>query len=77
VCLVVRFAQGGGETAKRLRSWPGPCAAEAFDTVSVTLMDENDDVIYDTHGGDFDDESTCVGTARTKLDRGNISIEMF
>ena len=31
-------------------------------------------LIYDTHHGDFADESNCVGTARTGLDKGNITI---
>ena len=45
------------------------------DTVRVTLYDINDQVVYDSHGGDFPDESSCVGTARTGLDYGNIAIK--
>ena len=55
---------------------PGAWEAEAFDTVRVELKDAGG-TIYDTNDDDFDAESTCVGTARTKLDRGNIPIEML
>lgn len=44
------------------------------DTVRVTLYNSGNQVIYDTHAGDFTDESSCVGTARTGLDTGNIII---
>jgi hypothetical protein len=46
------------------------------DTVRVTLYDINDQVVYDSHGGDFPDESSCVGSARTGLDYGNIAIKL-
>lgn len=54
---------------------PGHWTGEAFDTVRVELFDGSTE-IYDTHDGDFEDQSNCVGTARTKLDRGNLSIEV-
>jgi len=45
------------------------------DTVRVTLHDSNG-VVYDTHWEEeFSDESSCVGTARTGLDTGNIIIQ--
>lgn len=48
------------------------------DTVRVTIYDgENGggSVVYDSHAaGEFTDESNCVGTARTGLDTGNITI---
>ena len=47
---------------------------EIYDTVRVQLFNGNTE-IYDTHDGDFTDESNCVGTARTGLDAGNITIE--
>jgi len=53
-------------------------SAEPFDTARIQLFDAPDaggTEIYDTHDVDFDDESSCVGTARTGLDRGNITIE--
>lgn len=43
------------------------------DTVRITLYDAANHVVYDTHP-DFPDESGCVGTARTTLDTGNITI---
>lgn len=44
------------------------------DTVRVTLYNGNTPV-YDTHTPtEFGDESSCVGTARTGLDHGNITI---
>lgn len=49
-------------------------AAEPFDTARIQLFNGTTE-IYDTHDGDFDDQSNCVGTARTGLDRGNITIE--
>lgn len=51
---------------------PGNFDDEAFDTVRVELF-EGATKVYDTHGK-FLDESTCVGTARTGLDNGNVSI---
>lgn len=47
------------------------------DTVRITIYDKPNgtgEVVYDTHDGDFDDQSECVGTARTGLDNGNITI---
>lgn len=49
-------------------------SAEPFDTARIQLF-QGDVEVYDTHDGDFADQSTCVGTARTGLDRGNITIE--
>ncbi|MFH1770005.1 MAG: hypothetical protein ABH828_00435 [archaeon] len=43
------------------------------DTVRVSLYGPGG-LVYDTHAGDFTDESSCVGTARTSLDNGNIVI---
>lgn len=47
------------------------------DTARVQLFDPADVEIYDTHDGDFTDESDCVGTARTGLDTGNLTIKSF
>jgi hypothetical protein len=44
------------------------------DTARVELSHSGSKV-YDTHGGDFTDESNCVGTARTGLDAGNLKIK--
>ncbi len=49
-------------------------AAEPFDTARIQLFDGGSE-IYDTHDGDFENQSHCRGTARTGLDRGNITIE--
>jgi len=49
-------------------------ASQNPDTLRVSLYEGND-LKYDTHVADFDDESTCVGTARTKIDAGNLVIE--
>jgi len=46
------------------------------DTVRIELKDPYDHTVYDTHDGDFADESDCVGTARTGLDKGNITINI-
>ena len=48
---------------------------DAFDTVRITLTGP-DGFVYDTTEtlGGFTNESTCVGTARTGLDHGNITI---
>lgn len=43
------------------------------DTVRVTLY-EGDNPVYDTFPSEFKPESNCVGTARTGLDHGNITI---
>lgn len=46
------------------------------DTVRVTLYEPDGSDFYDTHWVDeFKDESSCVGTARTGLDNGNIKID--
>ena len=46
------------------------------DTARVTIYNPDNVVIYDTHAtGEFSDESSCWGTARTGLDHGNISID--
>lgn len=52
------------------------------DTLRVQLFDHEvfgaptTGHVYDTHAaGEFTDESTCYGTARTGLDNGNISIQ--
>lgn len=50
-----------------------------LDTARVTIykgLNGGGDVVYDTAGGDFpSDPSSCVGTARTGLDTGNITID--
>lgn len=46
-----------------------------YDTARVQIFNPQGGAIYDTHDGDFTDESDCVGTARTGLDNGNIKIE--
>ncbi len=54
-------------------------AAEPFDTARIQLFEQPDAAggdIYDTNGGDFTGQSNCVGSARTGLDRGNITIEL-
>ncbi len=43
------------------------------DTVRIELY--GTDMSYDTHASDFENESTCVGGARTSLDKGNIKID--
>lgn len=44
------------------------------DTARVTIY-QGSTVVYDTHwSGEFSNESSCVGTARTGLDKGNITI---
>jgi len=49
---------------------------DTSDTVRVELFNTIGTKIYDTHWGtEFTDESSCVGTARTGLDAGNITIE--
>lgn len=48
---------------------------KGLDTVRVQLYNPSNVEIYDTHDGDFTNESTCVGTARTGLDNGNIKID--
>lgn len=49
---------------------------EHNDTLRITLYDGTT-VVYDTHWpGEFADESTCVGTARTGLDKGNVTITL-
>ncbi|MHA1483371.1 MAG: hypothetical protein ACTSQA_08045 [Candidatus Heimdallarchaeaceae archaeon] len=55
----------------------GRCAGEypdGIDTVRIELY-KNNNKVYDTHEGDFANESSCVGSARTGLDAGNIKIE--
>ena len=45
------------------------------DTARVELWDPNNKKIYDTHWkNEFTDESSCVGTARTGLDKGNLTV---
>ncbi|MGB3347003.1 MAG: hypothetical protein WBA71_07160 [Candidatus Humimicrobiia bacterium] len=48
---------------------------KGLDTVRIELYNPSNVEIYDTHGGDFTDESSCVGEARTGLDNGNIKID--
>ena len=48
---------------------------KGLDTVRVELYDPYNVKVYDTYGGGFADESSCVGTARTGLDNGNIKID--
>jgi hypothetical protein len=48
------------------------------DTTRVELRDPYGTLVYDTHfRGEFTDESDCVGTARTGLDKGNITIKII
>jgi len=48
-----------------------------LDTVRVELWDASNSKVYDSHWqGEFPDESSCVGSARTGLDKGNLQIEM-
>lgn len=49
-------------------------APNDVDTVRIELY-HGATLMYDTHAGDFADESTCVGTARTGLDNGNLTIQ--
>lgn len=49
-------------------------AGDSPDTVRVELYNPDGVKIYDTHDGDFNDESDCVGSARTGLDNGDIVI---
>lgn len=56
-------------------------ASAGTDTVRVTLYKPDNSVLYDTHaptpvGSAFPDESSCVGTARTGLDNGNVVINL-
>ncbi len=45
------------------------------DTIRVTLYNSGNTILYDTHSANgFTDESSCVGSARTSLDTGNITI---
>ncbi len=45
------------------------------DTIRVEMWDPSNTKVYDSHwGSEFTDESSCVGTARTGLDAGNIDI---
>lgn len=46
------------------------------DTVRIELYKVGEGKVYDTHPNEFTDESSCVGSARTGLDKGNITIEM-
>lgn len=47
------------------------------DTVRVTIYDPEEAVVYDSHDpGEFSDESSCVGTARTGVDKGNLNINI-
>ncbi|GAG98063.1 unnamed protein product, partial [marine sediment metagenome] len=51
---------------------------KGLDTVRIELWQIGGGKVYDTsdkYGGDFKSESTCVGTARTGLDNGNIKID--
>jgi len=57
---------------------PGGWTDSAFDTIRFELWDDNNDKVYDSHWkSEFTDESSCQGPARTGLDRGNVTIEMF
>ena len=58
---------------------------EAFDTVRIQLFSyevphaqvyDSRGELYDTSDGDFPDQTNCQGNQRSKLDRGNITIEM-
>lgn len=54
-----------------------PASADPDDTIRFTLYDPGDGLILETSagaGGDFTDESSCVGSARTGVDAGNLSI---
>lgn len=45
-----------------------------LDTVRIELRNPSDGVVYDTYTMGFSKDSSCVGTARTLLDKGNITI---
>jgi hypothetical protein len=49
-------------------------ASQNPDTLRVTLS-KSGNPTYDTFGGAFPSESSCVGTARTRIDTGNLVIE--
>ncbi len=51
-------------------------AGDNDDTVRFELFDTGGAKVYDTHGGDFGDESSCVGSARTGLDDGSLKIAL-
>ncbi|MEN8251813.1 MAG: hypothetical protein ABFS32_23030 [Bacteroidota bacterium] len=44
------------------------------DTVRVELYSPDGAKVFDTHGSEFVDQSSCVGSARTGLDAGNVTI---
>ena len=53
----------------------GEPSSLSTDTIRVTINGPNG-LVYDTHSsGEFTDESSCVGSARTGLDNGNIVIQ--
>lgn len=51
-------------------------AGDDADTMRFELYDPLYELVYDTHTGDFADESSCKGTARTGLDTGDLMISM-
>ncbi|MFH1769652.1 MAG: hypothetical protein ABH833_03225 [Parcubacteria group bacterium] len=50
-------------------------AGDTDDTVRIEIWDSSNVKVYDSNStGEFPAESSCVGTARTGLDNGNITI---
>ena len=46
------------------------------DNVRIEIRNPSGGKVYDTHwGGEFTDESNCVGTSRTGLDHGNLQMD--
>lgn len=45
-----------------------------LDTVRIELRDPSNGFVYDTYPTEFSKDSSCIGTARTLLDKGNITI---
>lgn len=45
-----------------------------LDNARIQLFNPSSGEVYDTHDGDFTDQSNCVGTARTLLDNGNLQM---
>jgi hypothetical protein len=48
-----------------------------LDNVRIQLFNSSSVEVYDTHDGDFTDQSNCFGTARTYLDNGNLQMAVL
>lgn len=72
------FGKWNGEPGYRMIFRGGDAGSPGKgDTVRVELYAPGGTPFYDTHNpGEFDDESNCVGTARTGLDKGNLTVEL-